>query len=345
MSRPPQALISLGVLLGGWISVRVAFNAFLPVPSIWPDRPWREIVSSGAVPQAAAKEVTIALAPPEPSEAGKVPLDRSDNRLERQLHREVLLVRSQPASDRVVRTAAPTIIEPISSAEMPGTPHPRTMGEGDQWSLSAWALYRRGGAARGIAPNGQLGGSQAGARLQRRLLLLSPRTKISANLRISSPLAGRGGQEAAFGLSFARAGAVPLELLLERRVAIGNDARSALAAIAVTGINDVALPLSFRLNGYAQAGVVGAKSRDGFVDGALHAERTVAEIREAKLDIGLGVWGAAQPGVSRLDIGPSAALRFRLGEASLRAAAEWRERIAGQARPGSGPALTLGVDY
>lgn len=345
MSRPPQALVSLGVLLGGWIGARVVLNAFLPqVPSIWPDHPWREIVSSGAMPQAAAKEVTIALAPPEPSKAGSVPLNPG-NRLEPRLQREVSRIRSQSASDRVVRTAAPTIVEPISSAEMPGTPYPTTMGEADHWSLSAWALYRRGGAARGIAPNGQLGGSQAGARLQRRLLLLSPRTKISANLRISSPLAGRGGQEAAFGLSFARAGAVPLELLLERRVAIGNDARSALAAIAVTGINDVALPLSFRLNGYAQAGVVGAKSRDGFVDGALHAERTVAEIREAKLDIGLGVWGAAQPGVSRLDIGPSAALRFRLGEASLRAAAEWRERIAGQVRPGSGPALTLGVDY
>ena len=182
-------------------------------------------------------------------------------------------------------------------------------------------------------------------RLKRRLPRLLPRTNAFANLRLSTPLAGQGGEEAAFGLSLARPGIPALELLVERRIAVGRNARNAFAAIVVTGIDDAALPLSFRLNGYAQAGVVGMKSRDAFVDAALRAERTVRNFGSAKLDLGLGVWGGTQPDVSRLDIGPSAALRFRLGKASMRASAEWRERVAGRARPGSGPALTLGLDY
>lgn len=345
MSRPPQALVSLGVLLGGWIGIRVAFNTiFLPVPPTFPEHPWREIVSAEVVPQAAAKELTISLPPPEPLRARRVSVELSTKPL---THRGPEI----SPQDRALSLGAAALPKMSRTpelqqiAEMPGTSLPKTSGAGRNWSVSAWALYRRGHGAQDIAPNGHLGGSQAGMRLQRRVLSLSPRMKISANARISLPLAGRGGQEAAIGISVGRTAALPLELLVEHRVAIGRGARNAFAATALTGINDAVLPLSFRLNGYAQAGMVGLRSRDGFVDGALRVERGVAEINDIRFDLGMGVWGAVQPGVSRLDIGPSAALRFRLGKASLRAAAEWRERIAGHARPGSGPSLTLGVDY
>jgi hypothetical protein len=60
---------------------------------------------------------------------------------------------------------------------------------------------------------------------------------------------------------------------------------------------------------------------------------------------GAGAWAAAQPHVSRVDIGPHAELRLPLPGTNASLAADWRFRVAGNARPGSGPALTLAADF
>lgn len=57
---------------------------------------------------------------------------------------------------------------------------------------------------------------------------------------------------------------------------------------------------------------------------------------------GAGAWGAAQSGVTRLDVGPQASVRF---PANLTLAADWRFRVAGDAAPASGPTLTLSTDF
>jgi hypothetical protein len=44
-------------------------------------------------------------------------------------------------------------------------------------------------------------------------------------------------------------------------------------------------------------------------------------------------------------MGPHAELRLRLGTANASLSADWRFRVAGNARPGSGPALTLATDF
>jgi hypothetical protein len=62
-------------------------------------------------------------------------------------------------------------------------------------------------------------------------------------------------------------------------------------------------------------------------------------------EVGGGLWGAAQPRVARLDVGPSAALRLPVRGANLRLVADWRFRIAGHAAPGGGPALALAGDF
>lgn len=41
------------------------------------------------------------------------------------------------------------------------------------------------------------------------------------------------------------------------------------------GVGDVALPHGFRLEAYGQAGIVGARRRDGFADGAIVIDRPV----------------------------------------------------------------------
>lgn len=212
------------------------------------------------------------------------------------------------------------------------------------WSLSGYALVRPGSGNAGIAPNGQLGGSQAGLRVQR-TLAGSSRFSLSGNGRVSASLGQRVGKEAGLGLALRRSGRVPVELLIERRVALDRGGRDAFAALAAGGFDDARLPGRVLLSGYVQAGVVGLKRRDGFVDGALRAEHDLLTVGKTGIRIGALMAGARQPSVSRLDAGPEIAARFRLAGTSVRLGAEWRERIGGNAAPGSGPAITFGLDY
>jgi hypothetical protein len=57
------------------------------------------------------------------------------------------------------------------------------------------------------------------------------------------------------------------------------------------------------------------------------------------------MWGAAQPGAARLDLGPTLTADMRGDATSPRLALDWRQRVAGDALPPSGPALTLAVDF
>ena len=101
-----------------------------------------------------------------------------------------------------------------------------------------------------------------------------------------------------------------------------------------------ALPGGLRLDAYAQAGIVGLKERDAFVDAAVRLSAPVGPI-----ELGGGAWGAAQPGASRLDAGPSLSYRLPVAGTHLRLQADWRLRVTGDAAPGPGPALTLAADF
>ena len=72
--------------------------------------------------------------------------------------------------------------------------------------------------------------------------------------------------------------------------------------------------------------------------GALTVTRPVYR----NFSFGLGVWGGAQPGLSRLDAGPRVTMQMRK---NVKVHADWRQKLAGNARPGSGPALTLSGDF
>ena len=61
-----------------------------------------------------------------------------------------------------------------------------------------------------------------------------------------------------------------------------------------------------------------------------------------RISAGLGVWGGMQPGVSRLDVGPRVSLKVR---DNMRVHFDWRQRVAGNAQPGSGGAVTLAGDF
>jgi hypothetical protein len=94
--------------------------------------------------------------------------------------------------------------------------------------------------------------------------------------------------------------------------------------------------------GYGQAGIVGFRRGDAFIDGKFSLSTPVAQ---SPFRVGAALSGGAQPGVSRLDIGPELQFRLPLPNVGARIAIEWRERIAGGARPGSGLAITLAADF
>jgi hypothetical protein len=98
-----------------------------------------------------------------------------------------------------------------------------------------------------------------------------------------------------------------------------------------------------RIDGYAQAGFVGLQRRDGFVDGAFRSEHPV-RIGPVLIGIGSGLWGAAQPAARRIDAGPRLSIRLPIANRTVSLALEGRFRLAGNARPGSGLALTLAGD-
>lgn len=206
------------------------------------------------------------------------------------------------------------------------------------WSGQAW-LFVREGKARSLAAGGQLGGSQAGGRIAYR------RGDVALAARVSTPLRDLNGAEGALGVDWHPLGDTPLRLSLERRFDLGGSGRNAWAAYAAGGFFKGNLPWGTELDGYGQAGIVGAERRDLFADGAIRLGKRIVVGGQSSLVVGGGVWGAAQPGAARLDVGPRAALVLPIGRTIAVAAIEGRFRVAGDARPGSGVALTLSSDF
>jgi hypothetical protein len=212
------------------------------------------------------------------------------------------------------------------------------------WSLAGW-LYLRGGAVAApdaIAAAGQLGGSQAGMRIGYGFGATGrARVYGRAALAVRRPEQ----RDLAFGLAFAPVAHWPVDVAVEQRLAAGKEGRTALAAMVSGGVSDVALPHGFRLEAYGQAGVVGMRRRDGFADGAIVVDRRIGPDETSPLRLGALAAGAVQPGAARVDVGPRLTLRLpQVGEGS-RIAVDWRQRVAGDAVPESGVALTLATDF
>lgn len=217
-----------------------------------------------------------------------------------------------------------------------------------RWSGDAWLLYRRDSSSLsqgGFFP-ASYGASQTGAVLRYRLDRASGH-RPAFYLRASSALQAPYGAEAALGFSLRPLHRLPIAALAEvRATRIAGGTRLRPAALVVTELPAFDLPAGLRGETYVQAGYVGGQGATAFVDGQLRAERRVASIGRAELRLGGGGWGGAQQGAARLDAGPSATLGLPLGgSASARVAMDWRFRIAGDAAPRSGPAITLSAGF
>jgi hypothetical protein len=204
-----------------------------------------------------------------------------------------------------------------------------------RWSASGWFVTRRGAPASGA----MLGGDQLGVRVA---YALGQQRRMRLYLRATAPLAVAG-RELALGIEW-QPTRHPVRVAAEHRVGLDGN-RGGPAVAVVGGVDAVELPFDFRLEAYGQAGAVWRGRLDPFADGALRVTHEVARAGKARLDVGAGAWGAAQREAARLDVGPSAVATVPLGDKAVKLAVDWRERVAGDARPGSGPAVTLGADF
>jgi hypothetical protein len=334
MKRQPPPLRFVALVVGLWVCGRTAMLA----PDWWVEPG----VAAPVTAPKRARDIVRANAVGQPSvDAARPPARKSAAPLR-------IAATPNPAA-LPVRPAPPLLPLDITLLPVP-TPaavaSPRSLSprysappaRPGRWSASAWLLLRddRSGS---LAHGGTLGGSQSGVRVAWRLNG-DPARPVALSARLYAPLRNRSGAEAALGLDWRPLRSVPVHILAERRQALGRDGRSAFSIALHGGVSEQPLPAGLRLDAYGQAGIVGARSRDLFADGAARVS-----LPAGRVSVGAGLWGGAQPGASRLDAGPSASIRLPLAGESVRLTADWRFRVAGDARPGSGPVLTLGSDF
>jgi hypothetical protein len=178
-----------------------------------------------------------------------------------------------------------------------------------------------------------------------RLTLPVKDTGIGLMAGLSAPLAFKSGREARLGLSIRPKRSWPVELLAERRIGLDRTTPSRFVVMAAGGISDRALGKGWTASGYAQLGVAGLRHHMAFVDGELAATRPAFSLGSHPIKAGFGMWGAAQPDMHRIDIGPVIETRIAIADRPVRLSLQWRERVSGDVRPRSGPALAIGSDF
>lgn len=332
----------LGGVVGGWIVLRVVLllPAVPPLPPLpvriagAPKPPVQPVaLAAFAAPVAVIKAPLLRSLPamvapiwhPSPGDPRRVALALLE------------LTRVGEAEPIEAASEAPTALEPQAAAP-PFSPVLLPPGASrNRWHGAIW-LVGREGQGLGGPYGGQLGGSQAGARIT---YALDKTGRLAVAARIASPIGTRGA-EGAIGLEY-QPTRLPVRVVAEQRIAIDPGGGGPAVGV-VGGVGPVAIH-GFRLEAYGQAGVIGRGGGIGYADGAVRVERRVAGRGQVELAAGAGAWGAVQPGAARLDVGPTMGVTVPFGDQKLRLSLEWRERIGGRAAPGSGPAITLGADF
>ncbi len=208
-------------------------------------------------------------------------------------------------------------------------------------AIYGYSFWRMGARGFGLAPAGQYGGSQSGLIATYRL---ADATTAPALLwRTSYAPAKNGAHEFAIGARIQPFVKIPASLSVERRFI--SQAPDSFALYIAGGKADIALGHKFTLSSYAQAGFVQGKNLKHFFDANVHVDHVLLNKSALTVHIGAGAWSGGQTGIARLDIGPSLRTVVPLGTTKVRVDADWRFRVAGNAIPGNGPALTVSTSF
>ncbi|MBO9574651.1 MAG: hypothetical protein J7494_02835 [Sphingobium sp.] len=354
MSGAGKPLHFLGWVLGGWLVLRIGIVA-MPMPA--PQSEEREESS----PETERKKPPIA-ARTDRAVSG-LPVQRTSGRTDGSTAHHVPLIH-RPALELAIlvpvdsgasnRASALSMLVSASREQAPPTPMespaPQPAASSlppparmSRWSLTGWLLWRQDTRA-SLAQAPLLGGSQSGIRLDYHLWSKGGRS-LAVYGRLTRALERPFAEEAAVGVALRPVEGVPVSIMAERRQKLGTGGRSGFAFLAAGGIGPKPIVPRLELEGYGQAGVVMSPDAAGFADGKLALDYRLMPKSAPDLAIGFSVSGGAQPGVARLDIGPELRLRLPVAGGHVRLSAEWRQRIAGAARPASGPTLALVADF
>ena len=216
-----------------------------------------------------------------------------------------------------------------------------------RWRADGWLVLREGSSK--LAEGGRLpasyGGSQAGVALAYRLAPASHYAP-AAYFRTNRSFGSHGETDSALGLRIRPLQGVSIDVQVEARLTQRRDSTEIRpAALVAGGFEDAKLPMDLKARGYGQAGYVGGDFATAFADGALVAERETVTLGAGTLSIGAGAWGGAQKGASRVDVGPTVAVKFMAGEGPVRLEAGYRLRVAGNAAPENSGVLTLSTGF
>ncbi|MEM1133975.1 MAG: hypothetical protein AAGH53_13670 [Pseudomonadota bacterium] len=231
----------------------------------------------------------------------------------------------------------------------------RSIARPDRLSLDSWAFARPGSSVSPIGGRSQYGGSQAGAIL-RYMLGNGAASAPMLFMRATRAFAGPAQPELAFGISARPALDIPVRIAAEQRVALDDSGFSRPALYAVTELSPIGLPEGASLSTYGQVGLIGIEAPAYFFDLQMVAQKPIVQNKDHTVSLGAGLWSGGQgpvddaggsgiASVARLDVGPRAALNLSVAGQPAQLAVDWRQRVAGNADPGSGPALTLSTRF
>ncbi|HMO68361.1 MAG TPA: hypothetical protein PKE25_06795 [Novosphingobium sp.] len=375
-TRRGQPVAALALMLATWIGARAMIleaGSVDPVPhpdrlaSAVSDRSARPLAIRQAAPQAAWEWPEPASPPPLRPALPVVPMRQPDPAQARPLPPPDTAPLARPAFEPVApRVASGHLVlwmaavgqlplppfgaaagAPMAAPFAPRTREPMAASP-PRWSADGWLLLRRDGrVSLGGGPAGaSYGASQTGAVVRYRLAPSSGHRPF-AYLRATAAIDGSRERDLAAGFSARPLPRVPVTVAAELRATQGPaGTRLRPAAMAITELPPIDLPFDLRAEAYGQAGYVGGKGATAFVDGQVRVDAHVARLGPAELRAGGGVWGGAQKGAARLDIGPGATLGMAVTpDVSARLGLDWRFRVAGDAVPASGPALTLSAGF
>ena len=372
-TRRGQPLVAIVSLLVGYTVLRTAFWSplleIVPTPML--ETPLTDMLAASAapprsaiqnVPPAVRSQFAILRSPivtnthfgsPAPAAASARRSIEQFNSVDIPGHSHSWLT-AETGLPRLVHQDPNRMRDPVGTSgdgmSSPIAPSSRTAAVG-LFSGDGWVFVRPGVSALPSAAPGSAnyGASQAGAILR---YALAPESRARPELygRIAAAIAGPRQQDVAFGLSARPHPDLPVRLHAEARwTRQGEGAQSETllrpSVFATAGLFAEHPETGITTRGYAQAGFVGGKSGTAFADGQIVTERRVARFDLGDVAVGAGAWGGVQRGAGRLDIGPSASVALRLADSPARLSADYRFRVAGDARPGSGAALTLSAGF
>lgn len=212
---------------------------------------------------------------------------------------------------------------------------------GRRWHGEIWSLGREGGplpnqpgsGLPGFAASPVLGGGQLGASLSWTVNPLARRPlALVARANAAVDATGLRAETAQLAIGVRQQILPGVSLSIERLVPIGSESAGAFTARLAAGGR------WRRLEAYGEAGALDTGQL--YAGGQAHARL----LRIGPATLAAGSWASIQtgsPDVWRVDVGPALSMKIR----GIRLEADWRQRVAGNAAPGSGPAVTVSAGF